>query len=64
MITKAKAEANRRWDKANMVNLCCRVRRDYADRVRQACQDRGDSVNAVLKEALDRYLEQAGQDEK
>lgn len=58
MLTQAKAAANRKWDKANMVNLCCRVRKDYAERVRQACQDRGDTVNAVIKEALDRYLEQ------
>lgn len=58
MLTPGKALANRKWDRANMVNLCCRVRREYADRVRRVCQDNGESVNAVIRAALDRYLEQ------
>ena len=40
-----------------MTNLCCRVKRDYADRVRQACADNGEAINAVLKRALDAYLD-------
>ena len=58
MVTPAKAAANRAWDKANMVNLCCRVRREYADRVRACCAAQGDSVNAVIRAALDAYLEE------
>lgn len=56
MLTPAKREANRKWDRNNMVNLSCRVRREYADRVRAACADNGESVNAVIKAALDDYL--------
>lgn len=57
MVTPAKKAANRAWDKENMVNLCCRVRKDYAERVRACCEANGDTVNAVLRAALDDYLE-------
>lgn len=43
---------------ANMTVLGVKVRKDYADRVRACCEDRGDTVNAVLRAALDQYLEQ------
>ena len=64
MVTAAKKEANKAWDRKNMVNLCCRVRREYADRVRAACQVNGDTVNAILKDALDVYLQEHGQNLK
>lgn len=62
MVTKAKMEANRRWDRDNMTSLSCRVRREYADRVRALCAENGESVNSILKAALDDYLRQYGQD--
>lgn len=62
MVTAAKREANKAWDRKNMVNLCCRVRLEYADRVRAVCADNGESVNAVLKAALDDYLQRYEQD--
>ena len=49
MITQAKKEANKAWDKANMTNLCCRVRKEYADRVRACCAANGDTVNSILR---------------
>ena len=41
-----------------MVNLCCRVRKDYAEEVRKKAKERGDTVNAILKAALDKYMEE------
>lgn len=64
MVTKAKKEANKAWDRKNMVNLCCRVRREYADRVRALCAENGESVNAILKAALDNYLRQYGESDE
>lgn len=58
MVTKAKRASNNAWDKANMTVLGCKVRRDYADRVRATAEENGDSVNAVIKDALDKYLEE------
>ena len=60
MITQAKKEANKAWDKANMTNLCCRVRKEYADRVRACCAANGDTVNSILREALDAYMKEKG----
>lgn len=57
MLSASKIKANRAWDSRNMVNLACRVRRDFADQVRDACRANGDTVNAVIKRALLDYLE-------
>lgn len=56
-VSKSKRAANDRWDSANMTKLTCKVRKDYADRVRSLCASRGESVNGVIKAALDKYLE-------
>lgn len=58
MVTPKKRASNNKWDAANMTVLGCKVRKDYADRVRACCETNGDTVNAVLRAALDRYLEQ------
>ena len=57
MVTEAKKRSNQKWDKANLTVLGCKVRKDYADRVRQACADNGEAVNAVIRRALDDYLD-------
>ena len=57
MVTPAKRRNNNAWDKANMTILGCKVRKDYAQRVREVCAANGDTVNAVLRAALDGYLE-------
>ena len=57
MNTPSGVRYNKRWAKEHMTTLCCRVKRDYADRVRQACADNGEAVNAVLRRALDAYLD-------
>ena len=64
MVTPAKRAANRAWDKANMVNMSCRVRREFADRVRAVAAERGDSINGIIKDALEAYLEQGEQEAK
>lgn len=58
MVTPAKRASNDKWDRENMTILGCKVRREYADQVREEAQRRGDSVNAVIKRALDAYLEE------
>lgn len=57
MNTPSNIRYNKKWAKEHMTTLCCRVRRDYADRVRQACADNGEAVNAVIRRALDDYLD-------
>lgn len=57
MVSDAKKAANARWDAHNMTILGCKVRKDYADRVRKKAKDKGTSVNAILKKALDDFME-------
>lgn len=57
-LTEAKRKANNKYLAANYTVLGVKVRKDYAERVRACCEARGDTVNAVLRAALDRYLEQ------
>lgn len=57
MVSDAKKAANARWDAHNMTILGCKVRKDYADRVRKKAKDKGTSVNAILKKALDEFME-------
>lgn len=58
MVTQKKRASNNKWDAANMTVLGCKVRRDYAERIKRCCADRGDTINGVIRAALDRYLEQ------
>lgn len=60
MVSDAKKAANARWDAHNMTILGCKVRKDYADRVRKKAKDKGTSVNAILKKALDEFMEGDG----
>lgn len=56
-LTDAQRRANNKYISKNMTVLGCKVRKDYADRVRQKAKDEGTSVNAILKKALDEYME-------
>lgn len=57
-LTEAKRRANDKYLAENYTILGCKVRREYADQVREEAKRRGDSVNAVIKQALDDYLNQ------
>lgn len=56
-LTDAQRRANNKYISKNMTVLGCKVRKDYADRVRQKAKDEGTSVNAILKKALDDFME-------
>lgn len=58
MVSPKKRAANNKWDRENMTILGCKVRKDYADKVRDKCRERGESVHSVIKAALDQYLNQ------
>ena len=56
-LTDAQRRANNRYISEHMTVLGCKVRKDYANRVRQKAKDEGTSVNAILKKALDEFVE-------
>ena len=63
MVTRAKRASNNRWDKENMTILACKVRKDYADTVKQQASERGTSVNAVLLNAVSDFMGESEYDE-
>ena len=58
MVRDSQKRARNKWDSEHCALLACKVRREYADRVRACCEARGDSVSAIIRRALDRYLEE------
>lgn len=60
-LTEAKKRANNKYLAENYTVLGVKVRKDYAEEVRQKAKERGDTVNAILKAALDRYMEETGE---
>lgn len=57
-VSDAKRRANNKYDKEHMTVLSCKVRKDYAQQVKQAAADRGTNVNAILRAALDAFMAQ------
>ena len=58
MLSDAKKKANAKWDKAHMMILGCKVRKDFAAQFREACTAAGTTPNAVLKQAAEHFLKE------
>ena len=56
-LTEAQKRANNKYIAEHMTVLGCKVRKEYADKVREKAKTEGTSVNAILKNALDEFLE-------
>ena len=56
-LTEAQKRANNKYIAEHMTVLGCKVRKEYADKVREKAKAEGTSVNAILKKALDEVLE-------
>jgi uncharacterized protein (DUF4415 family) len=57
-ITESKRKSNDRWDAANMAYQTVKVRRELLDEFRELVQANGDKVNTVLRQAMERYIEE------
>lgn len=55
-ISDARKAANAKWDKANMVNLSCRVTKDKAMKFKKICEERGTNTNAVLLSYVNAFI--------
>ncbi len=55
-VSDAKKKANKKWDAANMQNLSVKVRRDYADQIREKAAEKGTTIGAILRKALDDFM--------
>lgn len=56
-VSDAQKRASNKYIAEYMTVLGCKVRKDYADRVREKARDKGVSVNFILRKALDAFLE-------
>lgn len=60
MVTKAKRQANNKWDADHMKAVGCRVRSGVAEEFHALCQENGTTANAVLKNAVQEYIKRHG----
>jgi hypothetical protein len=60
VATKAQRAAADKWDKEHgMVYQSVKIRRELRDNFKAACAANGQKVNTVLREAMQRYVEEA-----
>ena len=59
-ISRSKRASNNKWDKENMTVLGCKVKKEDAERYREAAEAAGTTINAVLKQALEDLAEKWG----
>lgn len=57
LVSQAKKESNAKWDKDNMSYQTVKVKRETLISFKKAVADRGDKVNTVLREVMERYIE-------
>jgi len=57
-ISEAQKRAGLKWDRAHMMILGCKVRKEYAARVKAAAAANGTTVSTILHNALDDFLAQ------
>ena len=58
MVSEAKRASNDRWDAENMTYQTIKVRRELLAEFKEICAARGDKVNTVLREAIERYIQE------
>lgn len=57
MVSEAKKASNARWDADNMAYQTVKVRREVLEDFKAAAAARGDKVNTILREAMEKYIE-------
>ena len=62
-LTEAKKQSNAKWDKENMAYQTVKVRRELLDQFKAECARRGDKVNTILREAMEDYIAQGGEEQ-
>ena len=55
-LSEARKRANKKWDADNMRNLSIKLRKEYAEEVKRACQEAGTTPAAVMRAAIDRFM--------
>lgn len=61
MVSEKRRAAIDAWDQKNMVYQTIKVRKESLDRFKAACKARGERVNTVFKEFIERYPEETSE---
>jgi len=57
-ISEAKKKSNYKWDRQNMCNLAIRLRRSYAEEIKEACRASGVTPSQIMRKAVDDFMEE------
>jgi len=57
MVSEKQAASRNKWDRENMCYQTVKVRKELLEEFRAACQERGDKVNTVLRQAMEDYIQ-------
>lgn len=60
MVYESQKRASAKWDKENMTIVGTKIRRNYAAAFRDACKDAGTTPSAVLRRAIDDFMQEHG----
>lgn len=55
-ISAKKRAANNKWDKENMTMIGCRVRKTYAQQIKERCKKHGIAPATILRKAIDDFM--------
>ena len=59
-VSESQAKARDKYDAANMAYQTVKVPKTLLTAFRQACADRGERVNTVLRQAMQDYIDRDG----
>lgn len=62
MVSEAQKRSRDKWDASNMATIGCKIKKETADKFRQACEKNGAKPNAVLKNLVMDYIAQNTED--
>ena len=58
-VSDAKKASNAKWDAKNMAYQTVKVSKPLLDSFKAACAARGERVNTVLRQSMERYVAEA-----
>ncbi len=62
-MLESRKKANAKWDKENMTNLACRLRKDKAEQFKAICRARGTTPNAEFMKVIDKFIAEESPEE-
>lgn len=62
-LTESRKRANAKWNKQHLGTLGCTISKDKAEAFKEKCKANGLTVNAVLVQFVNEYLEEESTEE-